>query len=143
MTPVNRLPEFKPAASRKAVVRVGNVEGRAAFEAVFARSAKSAGAIDLYKGGPAPVLRLRVLPDGRGFAQGPQKEVWSGQRLFAPAPLKPLLAMAAVYVDEEKLPEGSREVHTQDIRIAVDVSGGALRAISAASATSVATAVFD
>jgi hypothetical protein len=143
VTPPGKMPDFKPEVSRKALVRIGNVEGRTTFEAVFARSAKAVGAIDLYKGGPAPVLRLRVLPDGRGFVEGPQNARWSGQRMFAPAPLRPLLTMAAVYADESKLPEGSREVHSQNMRIAVDVDDGKIRAISAASATSVATAVFD
>lgn len=127
-------PNIVPAASTNAVLQWVTPEGSTIFDAVFARSSDGAVAMDLYKGGPARIAGFLLLPDGRAWATGTEsKRLWSGRRESAPARLGQPLAMAALYANEEELPDGNREIHSSGMRTAVEIRSGRLRSASVAS----------
>ncbi len=127
--------DFVPAASRQAVVRWQINASATTFDAVIARSADGAAALDLYKGSTAPVLSARLSPDGRATMKGPAaKRSWSGERSSAPPEIDLLLAIIALYASEDSLPVGTRELHSQNMRVAFTKVGPKLVAISARSA---------
>ncbi len=85
------------------------------------------------------------MPDGRAWAMGtPSRRSWSGRRESAPSSLGPPLALAALYANEEALPDGNREIHSSGMRTAVEIRSGRLRNASVASTDtpSVITANF-
>jgi hypothetical protein len=129
------IPDFVPSASRQAVVRWQVNASATTFDAVIARSAAGAAALDLYKGSPAPVLSVRLAPDGRASVKGPAaKRSWSGERSAAPPEIDLLLALVALFSNEESLPSGTRELHAHNMRVAFTKIGRELVVASARSA---------
>jgi len=128
------VPDFVPAASRQALVRWQVDASMTTFDAVIARSAAGAAALDLYKGSPAPVLSVRLAPNGRATVKGPAaKRTWSGERSSAPPEIDLLLAIVALYASEDSLPSGTRELHSQNMRVAFTKAGRALVVVTARS----------
>ncbi len=128
------VPDFVPSASRQAVVRWQINVSVTTFDAVIARSTEGAAALDLYKGSPSPVLSVRLSPSGRATVKGPAaKRSWSGERSSAPPEIDLLLAIVALYASEGSLPPGTRELHSQNMRVAFTKTGRALVAVSARS----------
>ncbi len=128
------VPDFVPSASRQALVRWQIDTVVTTFDAVIARSAGGAAALDLYKGSPAPVLSVRLSPDGHATVKGPAaKRSWSGERSSAPPEIDLLLAIAALYTTEDSLPSGTRELHSQNMRVAFTKTDRGLVVVSARS----------
>jgi len=129
------IPDFVPSASRQAVVRWQVNASVTTFDAVIARSAAGAAALDLYKGSPAPVLSVRLAPDGLATVKGPAaKRSWSGARSAAPPEIDLLLALVALFSNEDSLPAGTKEVHSHNMRVAFTKVGKKLVVASARSA---------
>jgi|GEM_PF-2856744 len=104
------------------------------FEGVFAKGRDGAGVLQLFKGGPSPVLVLRLSHNGRARAGGPlSRKGWSGDRADCPAFLAPGFALLDIYLAGNRLPEGDREIHAPRVRAAADVRDGRLVRASASS----------
>lgn len=128
------IPDFVPSASRQAVVRWQVNSAVTTFDAVIARSAAGAAALDLYKGSPSPVLSVRLASDGLATVKGPAaKRSWSGERSAAPPEIDLLLALVALFSNEDSLPAGTREVHSHNMRVAFTKVGRELVVVTARS----------
>ncbi len=100
-------------------------------DAVFARSASGAVLLRLYKQSPAPLLELRLEPDGylvaKGSLAGPG---WSGPSSSAPPPLLIWTTLLTACQNVQKLPDGENEVHTAAAHIAYVKQAGHLQSLS-------------
>jgi hypothetical protein len=127
-----RGPAFDSVAMRRGDLVWRSGDEALQFDAVFARAADGAVAVDLRRGGEEPVAVVRLAPNGLVSVTGSVRN-WRGPRARAPRPIEPLLVLAALYGSEESLPDGTREIHAAGSRVAVTVRSGRLDAGSAAS----------
>jgi hypothetical protein len=129
--PISEQVPIQPVSSRRAALEWKAGSSTTIFEAVFARSAEGAGALDLYKGSPSPVLSLRLSPKGFASMHGSAaKRSWQGDRAEAPPEISLLLAALSLYMNEKALPSGAREMHTGNLRAVFSKSETALTGAS-------------
>ena len=122
---------LRPSFTRRAQVVAQNPGGRIRFDGIFARDSQGAAALDLYKGGVAPVAALRIAPEGSAsFHLRAEGRSWRGSREKAPASILPLLEILALFAREQSLEDGQREIRLPTHRAIVEVSQGQIRSVA-------------
>ena len=112
------LPAFQPAKSQSALIRWQRRDVSLTSEGVFAQASNGGVLMRLYKQSPAPLLELRLEPNGllsaKGSLAGPG---WSGQVGNAPPPLAIWAALLNIYQTAATLPDGTKEIQTAEARL--------------------------
>lgn len=123
------LATFQPKSSENALVRWQGHGFAITADAVFARSADGAVLVRLYKQAPAPLGEFRLEPDGiLSASQGGRR--WVGKGENAPAALRTWQMFLTTYQNAEKLPAGSKEIHSAINRVAYSKEGSRLKSLT-------------
>lgn len=123
-----------PETTRVARLRWDAGQGPTTFDAIFGRSADGTGLLEIYKGAPAPILKIVLSANGRVICTGSAVAgTWRGEAAAAPPEISSLLCALDLFVHEDALPDGSREIHSAEFSTAF-VKSGRLRSLSVRSA---------
>ncbi len=123
------LPAFQPASSQNAIVRWQSRDFGLTSEAVFARAANGAVLVRLYKQSPSALGEFRLEPDGYLIAAQNGRK-WAGRSDTAPPPLTAWVTFLTTYQNAEKIPSGSKEIHSAANRVAYSKEDGRLQSLS-------------
>jgi hypothetical protein len=125
------LASFEAASSEKALVRWYRKGISLLCDAVCARSANGAVLVRLYKQSPAPLAEFRLEPEDYFVARGRLAgRGWAGPATDAPAIFSSWIAFLKAYRASAGISAGSRQLQTDEMRIASTKSGGKLRTLN-------------